>query len=91
MNIAFAVLVWAVGFGMGVVWLRVFWQDPRRVPAAVVAAPLLAALFGLGGWRGYDFAFGHWVGDISFTLLVFSLAVAASLLFKRSTMERRRA
>jgi hypothetical protein len=83
MKVVGAFLVWIAGFGICLVWLRAFWHDPRRVPVPVLVAPLAAAVLGVGGWRSYDFSFGHWVGDISFVLAVVSIAVTAALLLKR--------
>jgi hypothetical protein len=84
MKIAFALVVWIVGYGIAVVWLRAFWRDSRRVPAPVILGPAAAALLGLGGWAGYDFVFGHWVGDISFAMFVLNLFVLGALLVRRS-------
>ena len=80
----YALLVWSVGFGFSLVWLGTFWHDSRRLPAAVLAAPLMVTVLGVRGWAGYDFQFGHWVGDVSVTMAVVALAVALTLLIRRS-------
>jgi len=86
MQTAFALFSWLAGFGMCLVWLLCFWPNPRRVPTLVLAAPVAAALLGLRGWASYDFAFGHWVGDISFLLLGASMATVVALFVRRSAM-----
>jgi len=42
---ALATLV--IGVTVGLVWLKAFWKDAGRVPAAVIAAPLAADVLGL--------------------------------------------
>ena len=83
-----ALLTLVVGLGVGLVWLRAFWREPRRAPTAVVAAPLAAALLGLGHWVAYDFSLGHWAGDFSLMHAVFNAGVASVLLFRRSSAAR---
>lgn len=83
MRVYGALFVFTVGFGFCAMWLRTFWQAPRRVPAAVLAAPILAGALGIGGMREYDVQSGHWVSDISLVLLVTGVAVTGALLVKR--------
>lgn len=80
---AFVTLI--VGCSVGLVWLRAFWHDARRVPAVVIAAPLAAGVLGLGHWIAYDFSLGHWAGDFSLLQAVFNTAVTAALFYRRGT------
>ena len=41
-----AVVTLVLGFAVGLVWLRTFWNDSHRVPTAVLAAPIAAGLLG---------------------------------------------
>ena len=79
---AFVTLV--LGFTVGIVWLRTFWNDTHRVPAAILAAPVAAALLGLGHWIAYDFSLHHWAGDFSLLQALFNISVATALLMKRT-------
>lgn len=80
---AFVTLI--VGCGVGLVWLRAFWHDARRVPAVVIAAPLAGGVLGLGHWIAYDFSLGHWAGDFSLLQAAFNAAVTAALFYRRGT------
>ena len=80
-----AMLTLVVGFAVGITWLRAFWNDSHRVPAAILAAPVAAALLGLGHWVAYDFSLSHWAGDFSLIQAVFNLGVATVLLARRRT------
>ena len=80
-----ALVTLVLGSAVGVVWLRAFWHNAGRVPAAVVAAPVAAGLLGLGHWVAYDFRIGHWAGDFSLLQAVFNVGVAVTLLYRRST------
>jgi hypothetical protein len=73
-----------LGLAVGVIWLRSFWRDPNRVPVAVLMAPVLAGLLGLGHWVTYDFSLSHWAGDFSLLQAVFNILVAGLLLSRRS-------
>jgi energy-converting hydrogenase Eha subunit A len=79
-----AVVTLVLGFTVGLVWLRTFWNNSHRVPAAIIAAPVAAALLGLGHWIAYDFSLGHWAGDFSLLQAVFNVSVAGSLLMRRT-------
>ena len=85
MKAAHAGLTLVIGLGFGLVWLRAFWNAPRTVPAAVLGAPIAAALLGLGHWVAYDFSLGHWAGDFSLLQAVFNVAVAGALLTRRAS------
>jgi hypothetical protein len=78
-----AVLTLVIGSAVGAVWLQAFWHHARRVPAAIVAAPIAAGLLGLGHWVAYDFAVGHWAGDFSLLQAIFNIGVAVALLYRR--------
>lgn len=84
-----ALLTLIIGVAFGIVWLRVFWNEPRRVPAAVVAAPLAAGVLGLGHWIAYDFAIGHWAGDFSLLQALFNALVTGALLYRRGATFQR--
>ncbi|HVF38742.1 MAG TPA: hypothetical protein VM939_02505 [Gemmatimonadaceae bacterium] len=84
MRAAHAFLTLILGFSVGLVWLKTFWHDPQRVPAVIVAAPIAAALLGLGHWVAYDFSLGHWAGDFSLLQAVFNVGVAGVLLSRRT-------
>ena len=79
-----AVVTLVLGFAVGIVWLRTFWNDSHRVPPAVLAAPIAAALLGLSHWVSYDFSLSHWAGDFSLLQAVFNIAVAILLLSRRA-------
>ena len=81
-----AALTLVLGSAVGVVWLRAFWYNARRVPAAVIAAPVAAGLLGLGHWVAYDFSVGHWAGDFSLLQAVFNVGVTVALLYRRSLL-----
>jgi hypothetical protein len=81
---ALATLV--IGLAVGLVWLKAFWKDAARVPAAVIAAPFAAGVLGLGHWIAYDFSLEHWAGDFSLMQAVFNAGVAAALLYRRGTV-----
>lgn len=84
-NAIHAVLTLVLGVAVGALWLRVFWRDPARAPAAVLAAPAIVALLGLGHWVAYDFSFSHWPGGFSLAQALFNVAVAAVLLVRRAS------
>ena len=73
----------AIGVTFGIVWLKAFWNDPRRVPAAVIAAPLAAGVLGLGPWIAYDFSVNHLAAAFSLMQAVFNAGVTAALLYRR--------
>ena len=79
-----AVVTLVLGFAVGIVWLRTFWNDSHRVPPAVLAAPIAAALLGLSHWVSYDFSLSHWAGDFSLLQAVFNISVAVVLLTRRT-------
>ena len=79
-----AVVTLVLGFAVGIVWLRTFWNDSHRVPSAVLAAPIAAALLGLSHWVAYDFSLSHWAGDFSLLQAVFNVSVAILLLTRRT-------
>ncbi len=79
-----AVVTLVLGFAVGIVWLRTFWNDSHRVPPAVLAAPIAAALLGLSHWVAYDFSLSHWAGDFSLLQAVFNISVAVMLLTRRT-------
>ena len=79
-----AVVTLVLGFAVGIVWLRTFWNDTRRVPPAILAAPVAAALLGLSHWVAYDFSLSHWAGDFSLLQAVFNISVAIVLLTRRA-------
>ena len=79
-----AVITLVLGFAVGIVWLRTFWNDSHRVPPAVLAAPIAAALLGLSHWVAYDFSLSHWAGDFSLLQAVFNISVAIMLLARRT-------
>jgi hypothetical protein len=83
---AHAVLTLVLGLAVGILWLRMFWNRPHGVPAAVLAAPAAVALLGLSHWVAYDFAIGHWAGDFSLMQAVFNLAVAGVLFTRRAKL-----
>jgi hypothetical protein len=83
-NAFHAMLTLVAGFYVGIVWLRAFWNSPRSVPPAILAAPVAAALLGLGHWVAYDFSLGHWAGDFSLLQAIFNLAVTVVLFTRRS-------
>lgn len=78
-----AMLTLVVGFAVGVMWLRAFWNHTSRVPPGILAAPIAAALLGLGHWVTYDFSLSHWAGDFSLFQAVFNTGVAVTLLARR--------
>jgi hypothetical protein len=80
-----AVLTFVTGLAVGGVWLRVFWSAPRQVPIGVLAAPLAVGLVGLAHWVAYDFAVGHWAGDMSLLQACFNLIVVGLLVGRRLT------
>ena len=73
----------AIGVTVGIVWLRAFWNDARRVPSAVLAAPLAAGVLGLGPWIAYDFSVNHLAAAFSLMQAVFNAGVTAALLYRR--------
>ncbi len=79
-----ALVTLVLGFTVGIVWLRTFWNDSHRVPASILAAPVAAALLGLGHWIAYDFSLQHWAGDFSLLQAVFNVSVAAALFARRT-------
>ncbi len=79
-----ALLTLVIGVAFGIVWLRAFWNDTRRAPAAVIAAPVAAGVLGLGHWIAYDFSIRHWAGDFSLLQAIFNVAVTGSLIYRRS-------
>ncbi len=79
-----ALVTLLVGVAFGIVWLRAFWNDARRAPAPVIAAPLAPAVLGLGHWVAYDFSIQHWAGDFSLLQALFNIAVTVALLLRRS-------
>jgi len=79
---AFVTLV--LGFAVGIVWLRTFWNDTHRVPTAILAAPVAAAILGLAHWIAYDFSLAHWAGDFSLLQALFNISVATALLMRRT-------
>lgn len=79
-----AVVTLVLGFAVGIVWLRTFWNDSHRVPPAVLAAPIAAALLGLSHWVAYDFSLSHWAGDFSLLQAVFNISVAIVLHARRT-------
>jgi len=88
MKAVHALVTLVIGVTVGIVWLRAFWNDARRVPATVLAAPLAAGVLGLGHWIAYDFSLSHWAGDFSLTQALFNAAVTGVLLYRRGTMTR---
>ena len=84
MKAAHAFLTLVVGVSVGAVWLANFWRRPRDVSVPVLLAPVAAALLGLSHWVAYDFALGHWAGDISLLQALFNVTVAALLLLRRA-------
>jgi len=82
-----ALLTLVLGFTVGIVWLRTFWNDSHRVPPAILAAPVAAALLGLGHWIAYDFSLQHWAGAFSLLQALFNVSVAAALLMRRSSQQ----
>jgi hypothetical protein len=87
MKAVHALVTLVVGVSFGLVWLRVFWNAPRSVPAAVLAAPAAAAVLGLGHWVAYDFSIGHWAGDFSLMQAIFNFAITSALWARRSRAE----
>ncbi len=83
MNALHALLTLVVGLAFGATWLRTFWSRPSGVSAAVLCAPLAAALLGLGHWVAYDFSLSHWAGDFSLMQALFNIAVTTLLLTRR--------
>lgn len=79
---AFVTLI--VGLAVGIVWLRAFWSAPKRVPVAVLAAPVAAGLLGLGHWIAYDFSLAHWPGGFSLAQASFNFFVFAALMLRRN-------
>jgi hypothetical protein len=79
-----AMVTLVIGFAVGFTWLRVFWNNSRSAPAAVIAAPIAAGLLGLGHWVAYDFSLQHWAGDFSLMQAVFNTVVAGALLARRA-------
>jgi hypothetical protein len=79
-----AVVTLVLGFTVGIVWLRTFWNDSHRVPAIILAAPVAAGLIGLAHWVAYDFSLSHWAGDFSLLQALFNISVAAALLTRRT-------
>ena len=84
MKAAHAFLTFVVGVSVGAVWLANFWRRPRHVSVPVLMAPAAAALLGLAHWVAYDFAIGHWAGDLSLLQALFNVGVATSLLVRRA-------
>ena len=78
-----ALVTLVIGVTVGMVWLRAFWRDPGRVPAAVLAMPLAAGILGLGHWIAYDFSLSHWAGDFSLMQAVFNAGVVTALWYRR--------
>ena len=79
-----AVVTLVLGFAVGIVWLRTFWNDSHKVPPAVLSTPIAAALLGLSHWVAYDFSLSHWAGDFSLLQALFNISVAAALLMRRT-------
>jgi hypothetical protein len=84
MKAVHAVLTVVIGFAVGIVWLRAFWDNSRRAPATIIAMPIAAGLLGLGHWVAYDFSVGHWAGDFSLIQAIFNVAVAGALFHRRN-------
>jgi hypothetical protein len=80
-----ALVTLVLGFTVGLLWLRTFWNDSRRVPAAILTTPVAAGLLGLGHWIAYDFSLEHWAGDFSLLQAVFNVCVTVALLVRRSS------
>ncbi len=79
-----AFLTLIIGVAVGLVWLRTFWHDARRAPAAIIAAPLAAGVLGLSHWVAYDFSVQHWTGVFSLLQAAFNLVVTVALFYRRS-------
>jgi hypothetical protein len=84
MKAVHAILTLVIGSAVGIVWLRAFWDNARRAPAIIIAAPIAAGLLGLGHWVAYDFSVGHWAGDFSLIQAIFNVTVAGALLHRRN-------
>jgi hypothetical protein len=84
-NAVHALATLVLGMTVGITWLRVFWNHPRGVPAAILAAPVAAGLLGLGHWVAYDFSLSHWAGDFSLLQAVFNVGVAGALLVRHGS------
>jgi hypothetical protein len=82
-----ALVTLVLGFSVGILWLRTFWNDSHRVPAAVLTTPVAAGMLGLGHWVAYDFSLSHWAGDFSLLQAVFNVSVTLALLVRRSSEE----
>ena len=78
-----ALLTLVLGVSFGITWLRAFWTRPNSVSAAVLSAPVAAALLGLGHWIAYDFSLQHWAGDFSLFQALFNVGVSVLLLARR--------
>ncbi|MBI2401667.1 MAG: hypothetical protein HYV20_02790 [Gemmatimonadetes bacterium] len=83
-----ALVTLVIGVTVGTVWLRAFWKDAGRVPAAVIAAPLAAAVLGLGPWIAFDLSLRHWAGDSSLIQAVFNAGVTGALFYRRGAVPR---
>ena len=81
-----ALLTFVLGLAVGGVWLTTFWHAPRRVPSIVLAAPIAVGLVGLAHWVAYDFALGHWAGDMSLLQAVANVLIASLLFWRRGTV-----
>lgn len=88
MKAAHALVTLIVGLTVGITWLRTFWRNPNSVPASIIGMPIAAAILGLGHWVAYDFALGHWAGDLSLIQALFNVTVALALLNRRAERTR---
>ncbi len=80
---AHALLTLLLGLAFGVTWLRLFWNGPRPPAPALVLAPAIVGIVGLGPWIAYDFSLAHWASAFSLGQALFNALVVAALLARQ--------
>ena len=82
---AHALLTLLLGVAFGATWLRLFWNDARRASPALLLAPAIVGIVGLGPWVAYDFSLSHWAGAFSLAQALFNALVVALVLMRQRT------
>ena len=80
---AHALLTLLLGLAFGVTGLQFFWNDARRATPALLLAPAIVGIIGLGPWIAYDFSLAHWASAFSLGQALFNALVVAALLARQ--------
>ena len=80
---AHALLTLLLGLAFGVTWLRLFWNQSRRVSPALLLAPAVVGIVGLGPWIAYDFSLSHWASAFSLGQALFNALVVTALVARQ--------